>query len=242
MIQSSADATFHPTFRIIAMEQTKITVRIYTSLLRSFDKDIQSSFFKRDAFLNHILKNETAHLAEDLNGKRLSSKGRRYISGELKRLDTTPVNLVVEKATAEALNAVVEEANIVRDAFVNRVLLYLRSSSALLRYLDLPEFITGSEFENYVEPMPTSPMRAIEAILGDPFYYLRTAVEERLGTGLYTLDLPPKIVGFSCLLNDVSIPGTAEYEEMMKGIDELLAIELDELENEAFQTPKEVRK
>jgi hypothetical protein len=216
------------------MDTTKISVSICTSLLRSFDKDVRGSYLKRDAFLNHILKMEAPHLASDLNGKRLSSQGRRHIAGALKRMGTTQVNIVVDKSTAEALNAVVVETGIVRDAFVNRLLMLLRSSAVMINSLELPHFITGSEFESCIEPMPTSPMQAIAAILGDPFYYLRIAVEERFSTGLYLLDLPPQLTGFSCYLPDSHVPGTADYKQSMKELDDFLTLELDSLETRAF--------
>jgi hypothetical protein len=90
--------------------------------LRDFDKQIDSLFIKRDAFLNCMIQEEIPHLARDLEGKRLSLKAKRYIAGELKRLGTVPVNVVVDKSTADTLNAIVDSSNIVRDAFINRLM------------------------------------------------------------------------------------------------------------------------
>lgn len=78
------------------MGQTKITVKIYEPLLRDFDRQIDSLFLKRDAFLNHMIKGEVRHLANDMKDKQLSSRAKRYIAGELKRLGTVPVNIVVD--------------------------------------------------------------------------------------------------------------------------------------------------
>ena len=123
------------------MSQTKITVKIYEPLLRDFDRQIDKLFIKRDAFLNAMIKEEVQHLAREMEGKRLTPSAKRHIAGELKRMGTTQVNVVVDKATADALNGIVETSNLVRDAFMNRLIMLLRSSGALLSYLELPEFI-----------------------------------------------------------------------------------------------------
>lgn len=219
------------------MSQTKITVKIYEPLLRDFDKQIDSLFIKRDAFLNSMIQGEVPHLASDLEGKRLSAKAKRYIAGELKRLGTVPVNVVVDKSTADALNAVVESTNIVRDAFINRLIMLLRSSNPLLGYLELPLVITGSAFESSVDPMPTSPMKAIEAVHSDPLFYLRVAAEERHHTGLYLIDLPPKLAGFACYLDESRVPGTEAYAQAQRDVQAMLD-ELINLEADAFQKPE----
>jgi hypothetical protein len=217
------------------MNQTKITVKIYEPLLRDFDKQINMLFIKRDAFLNNMILVEVQHLAKDLEGKRLTLKAKRYIAGELKRLGTVTVNVVVDKSTAEALNAIVENTNIVRDAFINRLIMLLRSSKPVLDFLDLPQFVTGSAFETSVDPMPTSPMKAIEAVHSDPLFYLRVAAEERFDTGLYLIDLPKKLVGFSCYLDESRIPGTESFAQAQR--DEAMLDELLNFEVDAFRNP-----
>ena len=216
------------------MSQTKITVKIYEPLLRDFDRQLDKLFIKRDAFLNAMIQEEVQHLANDMEGKRLTLSAKRYIAGELKRMGTTPVNVVVDKATADALNSVVDASNLVRDAFMNRLIMLLRSSGALLKYLELPEFITGSEFDSCVEPMPTSPMKALEAVHADPLFYLRVACEERHKTGLYLLDLPPKLAGFTCYMDESMVPGTKAYEQMQRDTQAMLD-ELSIFETDAFQ-------
>lgn len=219
------------------MSQTKITVKIYEPLLRDFDRQIDTLFIKRDAFLNAMIREEVQHLASDMEGKRLSSNAKRYIAGELKRLGTVPVNVVVDKSTADALNAIVDSSNLVRDAFMNRLIMLLRSSAQLLSYLELPDFITGSAFDSYVEPMPTSPMKAIEAVHSDPLFYLRVACEERHKTGLYLIDLPVKLAGFTCYLDDSQVPGTDAYAQSQRDTQAMLN-ELMSFEVDAFQKPE----
>lgn len=139
----------------IAMNQTKMTVKIYEPLFKSFDDQMNRLCIKRDAFLNHMIKRETPNLAKELDGRRLSSSARRYISGSLKRMGTRTVNVVVDKETADALNAVVDASNIVRDAFINRLIMFLRSADTVLDYFGMPKFIVPSDFDDWYEPMPT---------------------------------------------------------------------------------------
>lgn len=210
------------------MSQTKITVKVHKGLLAKFKQDVDRLFLKRDAFLNQMIRIETPRLLQDLAGKRLSSKAKRYVAGELKRLGTTPVNVVVDQEVADALNAVVKETNIVRDAFVNRLLWLLRASDALLMYFNLPRFITYSEFERFIpEAMPTAPLSAMRAVQADPLHYLRVGCEERHDTGLYLLDLPNKFTGFACWLDDALVPGTDAYIDADKLLEELSAMEAD---------------
>ena len=219
------------------MSQTKITVKIEDRLLKGFEDQINKLFIKRDAYLNAMIQKEARHLANDMEGKRLTSRAKRYIAGELKRMGTTQVNIAVDKATADLLNTVVKKSNIVRDAFMNRLILLMRASSLLLNYLELPEFITGSDFDSYVEPMPTSPLKAIEAVHTDPLSYLRIACQERFQTGLYLLDLPPKLIGFTCYMEDSLVPDTKAYKQMQKNTETMLA-ELDNFEADVFQKDK----
>lgn len=216
------------------MSQTKITVKIYEPLLRDFDRQVEALFIKRDAFLNNMIREETQHLAHDLEGKRLTTKAKRHIAGELKRMGTVSVNVVVDKSTADALNDIVEKTNIVRDAFINRLIMLLRSSKQFLDYLELPQSVTVSAFDSSVDPMPTSPMRAIEAVHSDPLFYLRVAAEERHETGLYLIDLPQKFVGFACYLDEARVPGTEAYAQAQRDAKTMLD-ELINLEADAFQ-------
>lgn len=224
------------------MDTTKITVKIYTPLLTKFSKTLDSLHIKRDSFLNAMIKGESAQLAIELNGRKQSGAARKYIAGALKRLGTTTVNIVVEKSTADNLNQIVDEANLVRDAFINRLMYFLLSSDRLLQFLELPVFITGSNFEGYVEPMPTSPMSSMKVIASDPLYYLRLAVQENYdAAGIYTLSLPKEFNGFACFLPNDEIPGTEENQSLLASLDELMKIELDSLEENALSKGLETK-
>jgi hypothetical protein len=221
------------------VDTTKITASIQIGLLERFDDDMRKCFLKRDAFLNQVIGGEIANLREDLAGKRLSRIAKTYISGKLKRMGTRPVNFVVAKDVAAALNEAVDEFNLVRDAFINYVMMCLRSTPNFLKYFELPTHGAPSHFDAWMEPIEVSPLSVIRNALSDPFYYLREAVAERHGTGLYTLELPEQFHGFSCYLPDESVPGSEANKKIVQEVEELLAgLELDELEDAAFKIKK----
>jgi hypothetical protein len=219
------------------MDTTKITFKIYKPLLADFEKQIRAAFIKRDAFINHMIKTETQKLSVELGANVLSKKARLFISRELQKLGTKTINVVVDKSTAEELNKAVKKHNLVRDAFLNRLVMFLLSRDRLLQYLGLPNEIMHQEFESCLESLPTSPLGAIRSINGDPFFYLRVASFERLSKGLYLLELPEKFIGLTCYLEDRQIPGSDEYLYEQSLLQELVELELEAftLKNEGDQ-------
>lgn len=191
----------------------RITVKVYEKLWDNFVKQTEALFLKRDAFLNHMIWLETPRLAEELEGKKQSPLARRYIARELSKLVTIPVNIVLEEGVAKALDQVVAEGNLVRDAFINRLIMWLRSQDTLLTSLEIPLYtnsLRGSQ------SMSVSPLKAMEEARDDPFYYIRASLENT-GEGLYTLDLtnilkPAMAIGMSCYLDDEKVPGTKSYK------------------------------
>lgn len=222
---------------------TKITAKLYAPMYADFDRQLSDALLRRDAFLDRMISQEIPQLREDLRDKRLSPEANRFISGELKRLggnDAGPlrqVSISVRHETAQELRAVVEEHNLVRDAFLNRLIAFLRSSDKFLGALKLPKRVHWGRSDG-TEDMPTSPMRVIDETLGDPFYYLRAACEERHGCGLHLLEFPPQLLGLYCYLEDDRVPGTPSYLEREETNRRLLA-DLDDLE--ASLTPINIK-
>lgn len=221
------------------MDQTKITIKIYEPLLKFFDDQLDRLFIKRDAFLNHMIKKETLYLAQELADRRLSPKARRFVAGQLKKLGTRTVNVVVDKETAEALNQVVDRCNLVRDAFINRLILLLRSSDSFLRYQELPLRVDWAKYD-YEDcfGVPLSPLSRIEDVINDPLFHLREEALRVHETGLYLLELPDQLIGFSCFLEDWRVPGTQENKEAAKRGEEILDGILLALEKQAFGSPQ----
>lgn len=200
---------------------TKLTAKIFAPMYAAFDKQLSEALLRRDAFLDRMICVETPHLREDLEGLKLSPAGYKHISSSLKKLGgkkappLRQVSISVRYETAEALRAVVEETNIVRDAFLNRLIALLRSSDNFLKALDLPTRMKPIPGFG-IEDMATSPLKVIEETQWDPFYYLRTACLARHGCGLYALPFPMEYVALSCYLPDDEVPETAAFVEKKK--------------------------
>lgn len=200
---------------------TKLTTKLFAPMYADFDRQLSDALLRRDAFLDRMVWQEIPHLREDLKGKRLSIEANRYISHRLKSLGgkkappLRQVSIAVRHETAEALRAVVKDHNLVRDAFLNRLIALLRSSGSLLKALGLPNRVRWNRSDG-TEEMPTSPLRAIEETLWDPFYYLRSACEAHYRCGLYLLEFPVEYMGLYCYLDDDQVPGTQAYKEQAK--------------------------
>jgi len=224
---------------------TKLTAKVFEPMYTDFDRQLSACHLRRDAFIDRMILQEIPHLRADLAGRKLSEKANRYISHHLKRLggkNAPPlkqVSIAVRHETAEALRSAVGEHNLVRDAFLNRLITLLRSSPKLLDVLGLPTDVGDARkaVQRKREDLPdmsTSPLRAIEETLNDPFYYLRAACKARYGCGLYLLEFPVEYMGLYCYLDDNQVPGTKTYQDPEKISRQLL----DELDNlEANLTP-----
>lgn len=214
---------------------TKLTAKLFAPMYADFDRQLSGALLRRDAFLDRMIWQEIPHVREDLKGKRLSNEANRYISHSLKGLGgkksppLRQVSIAVRHETAEAFRSLVEEHNLVRDAFLNRLIALLRSSDKFLKALNLPMRV-GWGRRDGTEDMPTSPLRAIEETLWDPLYYLRAACHSQYGCGLHLLEFPVEFMGLYCYLDADQVPGTSVYKER-ESENKLLWAALDNFES-----------
>lgn len=216
----------------------KISFKVPPALWQNFAAQANGLFLSRAPFLNHMIARETPELAADLDGRELSVVAKRHISGMLKRQGATSVNIEVEQSTAAALNDVVHKCNLVRDAFLCRLIIFLRGSDALLKYLEVPRKVGGRSFVNSLEDMPTSPMKAMEAVRDDPLFYIRHHVAENWSTGIYAVPLPRDLDWTACFIEDKDITGTKEHKTAKRDTAEMF----DLLESTAFAKTPSIKK
>jgi hypothetical protein len=215
---------------------TKMTVKVHKIMWESFENQLNRVPVKRNKFLNDVIKAEAPRLASAMAGRRLSGRANRWISSELNRLRPTTVSIDIEKSVVGVLNSIVADTHMVRDAFFNRLIAFLRSSDDLLKYFDLPRFEDGTVGKSYGKSIakPVSPLRSLEDTFDDPLWYLHMAVEEIHQTNLYLLDFPlPKMAGFSCWLEDAQVPGTRSNQRHEREMAEITA-SMTEFELDAF--------
>ena len=110
------------------MAKTAISFRVPEKLWGAFKTQTDELFLSRAPFLNYMVRRELNYLRDDLVGLKLSSRAKRHISGQLKRTGAKSVNIEVKPETAEALRTAVAEHNLVRDAFMCRLIIFLRST------------------------------------------------------------------------------------------------------------------
>jgi hypothetical protein len=115
-----------------------------------------------------------------------------------------------------------------------RLIIFLRSSDTLLKYLEVPIEADDVSGNCDLEKMPVSPMKAMEAVRDDPLYYVRYYIRENWQCGIYRVGLPRKFDWAACYLEDKEVPGTKAHQEDQK----LLAQWFEALEEETLvQSP-----
>jgi len=211
------------------IEQTKITLKMSAKLWESFDARIRSLPVKRDQYLTSVIATETPKLAQAMKGRRLSAKARGHISATLASRQTRTVNVGIDKAVASSLNEVIEQSNMVRDAFMNRLILFLQPNDELLKFLGISRREQTWPVKSFgTEALkPTSPLAALEEAFDDPLWYLHEAVEHVHETSLYLIGFAdPKMDFLSCWMDDAAVPGTRAHKrherEMAKLMDGLV--------------------
>jgi hypothetical protein len=165
---------------------------------------------------------------------------RRYISGELKRLGPHAVSIYVSTSTQAALKEVTDATNVLRDAFINRLLMFWRGSPALLDWLGVPQHVEQIDQprDAIVYRLETAPLTAIRHLLQDPFLFLREArlTANPEAEGLYRLLLPNQYAAFNCYMEDWMVPNSRAAKDLVKALDDgLQAIAREE--REAFALP-----
>lgn len=171
-----------------------------------------------------MVQRELKNLREDLAGLRLSTRAKRHISGQLKRTGAKSVNIEVEPETARALRAAVAEHNLVRDAVMCRLIIFLRSNRDLLKYLDVPRYATSKGIDIGLEQMPASPLGAMEAVRDDPLFYVRSHVPAGWECGVYRVQLPRSLDWAACYLEDELILGSRAHRKKQKDDAKLFAL------------------
>jgi len=196
-------------------DKQKISFRVSEILLAIFNNEILALPLARDQFLNNLIKVECEYLAKDMEGKRLSNEAKVFIANKLRSMEkgTRPVSVMLDVDVAARLNEIVGKTNIVRDAFVNRVIYFFLMTDKLQKYLGLGRYVSG--INNINGNIPLSPIKLIEDALTAPFHYLRNELAEH-DEKLYLLILEDKLVGFTCYAEYSDLPGTEEYKHQME--------------------------
>lgn len=206
------------------MPKSAISFKVPSKLWNAFKKQTDGLFLSRAPFLNYMVKNELPNLRQDLVGLKLSTAAKRYIMGELGRKDLVSVNIEVEPETANLLRATMKEHNLVRDAFICRLIVFLRCTDGLLEWLEVPKTTRACRHGGYLEDMPASPLGAMEAVRDDPLYYVRNHVEDIHKCGIHRVPLMRGAEWAACYLEDELVPSTRAFKKQQRDWDLSLSL------------------
>lgn len=210
------------------MPKAAISFNAPPKLWAAFKKQTDELFLSRAPFLDYMVASELPHLRAELDGLKLSLRAKRHIAGAMKRTGPVSVNIEVRPETASALREATQAHNLVRDAVMARLLLFLRSTDAFLKYLEVPRLASSRGTDAFLEEMPSSPLKAMEAVRDDPLFYVRHHVEFAWEKGIYRVPLPRQLDWAACYLADEDIPGTAAFRRQQRETDQMLAM-LDDI-------------
>lgn len=118
----------------------KVAVRVWRPVLEKLDAKMAKACLRRDAYLTQVLDTELEYLDAEITAEN-SEAARLYIARKFDLLpDKKTVTFVMRSDVIERMNEVCKRKRIVRDAFVNRVLLLLAASrNTFERFLGLDE-------------------------------------------------------------------------------------------------------
>ncbi len=165
--------------------QTKVTFKLITSIHKSLVERLKAISMKRDAFINLVLKTELDELTKELDGKQLSPKIKGLISSDFNGRDTTLVSMTLDSEVAARLNEIVEKSNIVRDAFMNRLMYLILCPEKLMQEWNLEKDISiGDVNQLNAGALPTNPLDFLTLTIKDPLFFLRLKMDGKLYSGI----------------------------------------------------------
>lgn len=222
----------------------KILVAVWEPLIGLLNKKVKQACLKRDEYLDHVLRHEAKMLKQEV-GIPNSDEAKAEISKHLGMLRRKQVNLNLSADTVEAIADACQQVNVHRDAFINRVLLFLVAGKKLfVRLLDDMDWEWAErklveDYYNYFSPTLDGALPTItDLVKSDPFLFYRACIEitnddggvvPALHEAMLGRDFlkgakgPESAIGFNCHLPDMFVEGHPAKEEMDREIEMLLA-------------------
>jgi len=175
----------------------KLTVQLWTSAAEAVKQRIRSLRLQRDAYLGDLLTIEIERLATEIickNPPGAASMIRKHL-GTLKR---EKVTIAIDEDLAARIDSVLEQRDIPRDAFVNRIFFFLIAKAEHLALLEVG-------FQKMSTDTAT-PLIEVSGLLKDPFFDIR----QSNGGKFYSICLPvepiaknwPSLFGLNCLIDE----------------------------------------
>lgn len=150
----------------------RIMVQLWDTLAKAIQRDFKALDLKRDPYLNKLLSHEIEALDREV-GFRNSDAVRARLQ-EQKLPDRVKLTLELDEKLVERMDTVLQEKNIPRDSFINRVLFFLVAKDAMLEKLGI------AYAQRY--QVTSKPLADAQGFLHDPFFHIREANDGRFYT------------------------------------------------------------
>lgn len=213
----------------------KIMVNVWLPVLDSLNKKVEAAGLRRDLFLDRVLQGELLELEKEPATPN-SEEAKRCIAEHIAQLNCRSISLNLSDKTIQKLNELCQQKNIVRDAFINRVLLCLVAKPRILEILFPIEDYREKVFEYWEKPGHAhlwQPLDTMGELVNDPFSFIRECLERAREENhddsytFYQTHIPDRlfgdkvkgILGLNVFLPDVLVPGHPLHREL---IDDLL--------------------
>ena len=207
----------------------KTSAYILPTIQLALPRKFLQACVRRDEYLTKVFGVELDHLENEVPTPN-SERARAFIKNSLnEHKDRASMSFNFPEELTSRINETLERKNIPRGAFFNRILFMLAASPKTIDeifFFDFYDWRTevwgegkhdGPFFQNVMYPL--------EQVV-DPFWAIRFGLElkqQRFPNrvwNFYTTVLDEHLFGLNCYLDDVSIPGTAEYQQMQREIEE----------------------
>lgn len=212
----------------------KISAYILPSIKMKLPRKFDNACLRQDKYLAKVLEIELDYLADEVPAAN-SERARAFIKKSLnEHKDRALMSFDLPEDLVQRLDAICKSKNIPRGAFLNRLLFLLAATPETIDEIFFDDFENwrtevwsegkheGAFFQNVMYPLEQTV---------DPFWPIRYGLELRSRDdpnrtwNFYTTILNGHLYGLNCYLKDSSVPGTAEYEQIQREIDELLGID-----------------
>lgn len=155
----------------------KISVKIWLPALKKFDEKLENACIRRDAYLNKVLEKELKHLDKEVALPN-SQIATDFIRDRLNQLDRKLVSLALREDLVARLDDICKTKLIDRDAFFNRLFLFLASENTLKI---LFQQVTQEWLQDYLSDK-SSADRLLDHLYPlpeahDPFWAIRCSLE-----------------------------------------------------------------
>jgi hypothetical protein len=155
----------------------RIMVQVWDSLAKALVRDFKALHIKRDSLLNALFAHEIERLNDEVPFRVAEEAKARVLSRALP--NRVKLTLELDEQVSNRIDEVLQDKNILRDSFVNRVFFFLVAKQSHLAHL-------GIEYDSE-SPETAKSLNDALGFLRDPFQHIRARNEGRF----YTLSCFP---------------------------------------------------